>query len=67
MNYRFNQKSGKLDRPPGYQADIKGLVADSRFQNLDTPAQKAVLGNIAHDSVDYRTQTFSPSSSGWQQ
>jgi hypothetical protein len=46
MNYRFNQQSGKLDRPPSYQADIKGLVADSRFQNLDTPAQKAVLGKI---------------------
>src|SRR5215469_16401937 len=44
MNHRFNQQSGKLDPPPGYQADIKGLLADSRFQDLDTAGQKAVLG-----------------------
>jgi hypothetical protein len=45
-NYRFNEKSGKLDPPAAYQADIKGLLADQRFQNLDTPWQKAVLGRI---------------------
>jgi hypothetical protein len=46
MNHRFNQQSGKLDPPPGYQADIKGLLADSRFQDLDIAGQRAVLGKI---------------------
>src|SRR5215469_2907139 len=46
MNHRFNQQSGKLDPPPGYEADIKGLLADSRFQDLDTAGQKAMLGKI---------------------
>jgi len=42
INYRFNQQSGKLE----YRADIKGLLADPRFQALDTPSQKLVLGQI---------------------
>jgi len=42
INYRFNQQSGKLE----YQADMKGLFADTRFQSLDTQAQKVLLGQI---------------------
>jgi hypothetical protein len=42
INHRFNQQSGKLE----YQADIKRLLADPRFQNLNAPSQKTVLGQI---------------------
>jgi len=42
INYRLNQQSGKLE----YQADVKDLLADPRFHDLDTPSQKALLGQI---------------------
>jgi len=50
INYRFNQQTAKLE----YQADIKGLLADPRFQDLDTPSQKAVLGQV-DSRLDHRT------------
>jgi hypothetical protein len=42
INYRFNQQSGKLE----YEVDVKGLLADPRFHDLDTPSQKLVLSQI---------------------
>jgi hypothetical protein len=42
INYRFNRQSRQLE----YQADIKRLLADPRFLNLDAPSQKTVLSQI---------------------
>ena len=63
INYRLNQQSGKLE----YQADVKDLLADPRFHDLDTLHRNLCWARLTHDSVDYPTLTFSRSSTGLYQ